>query len=114
MYCAFYLFMYGLHDVNPDHGTFTCDEEAEDLHIPSGPVTRSKAKRVQEAVRSLITTFGTGINEAHKVMHVSTCEEALGANERPLGTSNLLGTLTPFMHQIVKSQNIEESHFKIQ
>jgi len=62
--------------VSPDHGAFTCDEEAEDLHIPNGPITRAKAKRMQEALGSLITNFNDGINEAHKVMHVSTCEEA--------------------------------------
>lgn len=69
-------------DAISDHGAFNCEEEAEDLHIPSGPITRSKAKRMQEALGTLITTFGDGINEAHKIMHVSACEEvqaSLGA-----------------------------------
>ena len=55
-------------------------DEAKDVLIPDGPITRSKAQALQEAVRSLmITTFP--MQEATKIMHVTTCAKVAGFEE---------------------------------
>ena len=58
---------------------------AEDLHIPEGPITRSKARALQEVVRS-ITSIPYAEQEATKVLHVATFawkpgKEAPASNE---------------------------------
>ena len=46
-------------------------KEAEDLHIPEGPITRAKARALQDAVRScMITPFAE--QSVSKVLHVAT------------------------------------------
>ena len=53
---------------------------AKDVHIPDGPITRSKARALQEAVRSLMTT-NFPVQEATKIMHVATCALVPGIDE---------------------------------
>ena len=47
------------------------EQRPEDLHIPEGPITRAKARALQEAVRScMITPYAEqGVS---KVLHVAT------------------------------------------
>ena len=46
-------------------------KEAEDLHIQEGPITRSKARALQEVVRS-ITSIPYAEQGATKILHVAT------------------------------------------
>ena len=45
---------------------------AEDLHIPEGPITRSKARALQEVVRSVMT-IPYAEQGATKILHVAIC-----------------------------------------
>ena len=45
---------------------------AEDLHILEGPLTRSKARALQEVVRSCMT-IPYAEQGATKILHVATC-----------------------------------------
>ena len=59
----------------------------EGMHIPEGPITRSKARALQEAVLSVMTTHYAE-QGATKILHVATCalkpglEEALSIEAR--------------------------------
>ena len=44
---------------------------AEDLHIPEGPITRSKVRALQEVVRSVMT-IPYAEQGATKILHVAT------------------------------------------
>ena len=46
-------------------------KEAEDLHIPEGPITRAKARALQDAVRS-ITSSPYAEQGVSKVLHIAT------------------------------------------
>ena len=46
-------------------------KEAEDLHISEGPITRSKARALQDVVRSCMSTLYAE-QGATKILHVAT------------------------------------------
>jgi hypothetical protein len=48
------LFEEGENDVNPVRGQQARMAEFKDLHVPEGPITRSRAKRIKEAMQGLI------------------------------------------------------------
>ena len=55
------------------------EDRAKDVHIPDGPITRSKARALQEAVRSLMMTVFP-VQEATKIMHVTACAMVPGSD----------------------------------
>ena len=73
--------------MSSDHEEIAQEDEARDMHIPEGPITRSKARALQEVVRSLMSTHYAE-QGATKILHVTTCvlrpglEEALSKEAR--------------------------------
>ena len=57
--------------MSTDHEEHAQDKGAEDLHIPEGPITRAKARALQEVVRSCMSIPYAG-QGATKVLHVAT------------------------------------------
>ena len=71
-------------DTSPDHEEDTQDNGAkvgaEDMLIPEGPITRSKARALQEVVRSVMSTHYVE-QGATKILHVATCALKPGCKE---------------------------------
>jgi len=61
--------------MSSDHEEHALDngakDGAEDLHIPEGPITRSKARALQEVVRSCMT-IPFAEQGATKILHMTT------------------------------------------
>ena len=76
--------MIGQGDTSSDHEEHTQEDEAkegaEDLHIPEGPITRSKARALQEVVRSVMT-IPYAEQGATKILHVAICDLKPGMEE---------------------------------
>ena len=82
--------MFG-YDTSSDHEDEAKDLEvgAKELMIPEGPITGSKTRALQEALKTLVvTTFPMqeAMQETTKILHVTTCAKvAMHCEERNEG-----------------------------
>lgn len=62
-------------DTSLKHGKLNYEDGAKEVHIPEGPITRSKARALEEAARSIMMNVDA-VQEASKILHVTTLQTA--------------------------------------